>query len=165
MSTALTVGLTVGKKMIAQRQRYVEKVIGFVHKLLTAKGTVLQQETHSSHHYALRELKFEGFTFTDEGSFTMFGGDEVTILYKSWLVFKAKYHDIKEVEVEQFDITMSCPDWRTPLNKLMHLGVPRIAAKIDSEQKRADTQFLKNMQTDTVQKQLRKEMERLRLVV
>jgi hypothetical protein len=47
----------------------------------------------------------------------------------------------------------------------MHLGVPRIAAKIDSEQKRADTQFLKNMQTDTVQKQLRKEMERLRLVV
>jgi hypothetical protein len=150
--------------MIAERQRYVEKVIRFVHDLLNAKGKVLKHETHSSHMYSLRELKFEDFTFTDEGSFTMFGGDEVTICYKSWLVFQVKYHDIKEAEVEQFDTTMPCPDWQTPLKKLMRRGVTRIAAKIDRANKRMEAHYLKDIQIGEKAKQLRKEMERLRLV-
>jgi hypothetical protein len=59
---------------------------------------------------------------------------------------------------------MPCPDWQAPLRGLMRSGVTRIAAKIDREKKRADVRFLKDMQIGAAQKQLRKEMERLRLV-
>jgi|HubBroStandDraft_1064217.scaffolds.fasta_scaffold132079_5 hypothetical protein len=150
--------------MIAERQRYVEKVIRFVHDLLNAKGKVLKHETHSSHMYSLRELKFEDFTFTDEGSFTMFGGDEVTIHYKDWLVFQVRYHDIKEVEVQQFDITMPCPDWQTPLKKLIQRGVTRISAKIDRANKKTVARLQRDVAVGVEASKLRKEMERLRLV-
>src|SRR5271157_3476717 len=150
--------------MIAERQKFVEKAVRFVHDLLTAEGKVLKHETHSSHMYSLRELKFEGFTFTDEGSFTMFGGDEVTIRYQGWLVFQVKYHDIKEAEVEQFDLTMPCPDWQTPLKKLMRLGIPRISAKIAAVKKKYEAKSNKDFKALMVHEQLRKEMERLRLI-
>jgi hypothetical protein len=152
------------EKLIAERQKFVEKVIRFVHDLLTAKGKVLKHETHSSHMYSLRELEFEGFRFRDEGSFTMFGGDEVTIYFQGWRVFEVEYHDMKEVSVKEFDLTMPCPDWQTPLKKLMRLGIPRIAAKIDRAKAKVNVQYLKDIQIGTAQKQLRKEMERLRLV-
>ena len=153
------------KKLITERQTFIEKVVPFVHELLNAQGTVLKHETHSAHMYAFREFKFEGFTFQDEGSLTMFGGDEVTIFYQGWLVFKVRYHDIKEAEVKEFDHSLPCPDWRTPLKKLMQRGVSRISAKLAAVKKKAETKYQKNVQVDAVQKQLQKEMERLRLVI
>jgi len=152
------------KRLIVQRQKFVEKVIQFVHDLLRAKGSTIKYEQHSAHTYHLREMEFDGFKFQDEGSFTMFGGDGVTIWYKGWKVFEVEYHDLKEVTVKEFDLTMPCPDWQAPLRGLMRSGVTRIAAKIDREKKRADVRFLKDMQIGAAQKQLRKEMERLRLV-
>lgn len=150
--------------MIAERQRFVEKVIRFVRDLLNAKGKVLKHETHSAHMYSLREMEFEGFKFQDEGSFTMFGGDGVTVWYRGWKVFEVEYHDLKEVTVKEFDLTMPCPDWQTPLKSLMRRGVTRIAAKIDRANKRMEAHYLKDIQIGEKAKQLRKEMERLRLV-
>ena len=152
------------KRLIAERQKFVEKVIRFVHDLLTAKGKVLKHETHSAHMYSLREMEFEGFKFQDEGSFTMFGGDGVTIWYRGWLVFEVEYHDLKEVTVKEFDLTMPCPDWQTPLKKLIRRGVKQIAARIDREKAKVNAQYLKDIQIGNAQKQVRKEMERLRLV-
>ena len=37
------------KKLITERQTFIEKVVPFVHKLLNAEGTVLKHETHSAH--------------------------------------------------------------------------------------------------------------------
>jgi hypothetical protein len=149
------------EKLIAERQKFVEKVIRFVHELLNAEGKVLKRETHSSHMYALREMEFEGFRFRDEGSFTMFGGDEVVVYFQGWKVFEVKYHDIKEAEVKEFDISMPCPDWQTPL---MRQGVTRIAAKIDQAKKKSEALYEKDLQIGSAQNRLRKEMERLRLV-
>jgi hypothetical protein len=70
------------EKLIAERQKFVEKVIRFVHDLLNAEGKVLKHETHSSHMYSLREMEYGGFRFRDEGSFTMFGGDEVVVYFQ-----------------------------------------------------------------------------------
>lgn len=152
------------EKLVAERQKFVEKVISFVHDLLRVKGSTIKYEEHSAHTYHLREMEFQGFKFQDEGSFTMFGGDGVTIWYQGWKVFEVEYHDLKEVTVKEFDLTMPCPDWRTPLKKLMRRGVKSIAAKIDRAKARADAQYEKDIQIGTSQKHLRKEMERLRLV-
>ncbi len=156
--------MSQAEKLIAERQKFIEKVIRFVHELLNAEGKVLKHETHSSHYYRLRELEFEGFRFRDEGSFTMFGGDEVVIYFQGWKVFEVRYHDIKEAEVKEFDLTMPCPDWQTPLKKLMRRGVKQITAGIDRARARVGAQYLKDIQIGNAQKQLRKEMERLRLV-
>ena len=153
------------KRLIAERQRFVEKTIKFVHELLNAEGKVLKHETHSCHMYSLRELQFEGFKFMDEGSLTMYGGDIVTIYFQGWKVFEVRYNDLDKAEVKEFDLTMPCPDWQSPLKKLMRLGVPRIAARIDKAKKRAEALYEKDIQIGAAQKQVRKEMERLRLVV
>jgi hypothetical protein len=152
------------EKLIAERQAFVEKIVRFVHDLLNTEGKVLKHETHSSHMYSLREMEYQGFRFRDEGSFTMFGGDEVVIYFQGWKVFEVRYHDIKEAEVKEFDLTMPCPDWQTPLKKLMRQGVTRIAAKIDQAKKKSEAQYQKDIGIGNAQKQLRKDMERLRLV-
>lgn len=150
-------------KQIAKRQAYVEKIIGFVHQLLTTKGKTLKHEEHSCHYYALRELKLDGFTFTDEGAFTMFGGEEVTIHYNGFKVFWVKYHNIKECEVLEFDTSMPCPDWQTPLKKLMRTGVARIAKRIEGSEKKLVTKNQNAMQQVRAQMDLEAEAHRLRL--
>ncbi len=152
------------KRLIVERQKFVEKVIRFVHELLNAEGKVLKRETHSCHMYSLRELQLEGFKFMDEGSLTMYGGDVVTISFNGWLVFEVKYHDIEEAEVLQFDLTMPCPDWQTPLKRLMRLGIPRISAKLEAAKKKFAARADKDFKAVTAHQELRKEMERLRLV-
>jgi len=148
-------------KQISDRQAFVEKVIAFVGDLLNAKGKVLKHEEHSAHCYSLHELELDGFKFQDEGSFTMFGGDGVTIWYQGWKVFEVEWHDIKKVEVKEFDTSMPCPDWRTPLKKLMRTGVARIAKKIETTEKKAAAHNQNAMQRVKAQMDLEEEARRL----
>ena len=153
------------KKLVKERQQYIEKVVNFVHNLLTGESECLKFEEHNSHCYQHRRLILDKFTFEDEGSFTMFGGDEVTIWYDGFKVFQVKYWDIKKCEVLEFDINMPCPDWRTPLNALMRNGPKRVASRAKWEKerskKKAETQNKNLMQQVKEQMELEEEARRL----
>ena len=155
--------MTTLKQQVANRQKFVERIIEFVRLLLNEKSETLKYEEHSAHTYSHRRLMFEKFTFEDEGTFTMFGGEQVTVWYDGFKVFSVKWHDLKECEVLEWDTDLPCPDWQTPLKKLMRLGPKRIVAKIDKIENKSKKENKNAMQQVKAQMDLEAEAARLHI--
>lgn len=114
---------------VAQRQRFVEKVISYAQKaIFTPKlGTIISSHEHSSHTQTAAELNdLEGFSFYSYGVYTMFGGETVKVWYHPGQhkrpevpVFEAEWWDIKKCELKHFDPSQ---EWQDALCRLMRRG-------------------------------------------
>lgn len=111
-------------KKVADRQRFLEKVTHFVHSVVAQRGQRLKYEQSSGHTYSVRELQgFLGFTFTTEGTYTMFGGQNIVIRFdsgdanaKNPIVLEVEWWDLKELHVRAFELAIP---WQRVLLRLM----------------------------------------------
>ena len=74
-----TIDSVLAKKILA-RQKFVKQLIDFAELAVREGGTVLDCQEHNSHTYINAKLEnFANFSFQARGSFSMFGGNSVTI--------------------------------------------------------------------------------------
>lgn len=109
-------------KKVAERQRFLEQVIHFVHSMVMQRGKRLKYDESSDHTYSVRELQdFCGFTFTTEGAYTMFGGQNIVVhcdgsQESKRVVLEVEWWDIKELHVHAFEPNIR---WQRSLLRLM----------------------------------------------
>lgn len=70
------------EKKVLARKAWLIKIVDFVEKIVLEHGECLAYKEHSAHTFSKHELKdVRGFTFSTEGSFSMFGGENIRIWY------------------------------------------------------------------------------------
>lgn len=129
---------------VEARQRFLEQVIHFVSSVVSQRGKRLMYDQSSCHTYSVRELQnFFGFTFTTEGRYTMFGGQNIVVQYRSGAtreskrVLEVEWWDPKELRVHVFDSGMR---WQHALLRLIgnpEQSLERYDKALQREAKRA----------------------------
>lgn len=127
---------------VAARQKFIEEVLQFVGAVVFNHGTQLKYEVHNWHTYSENELKnFSGFSFYNEGSYSMHGGEMTKVWYHpgvaepkpEHLVLHVTWHELAKCEVKKFDESLG---WQRAIRPVMR-NQARIAKQKEAADKRA----------------------------
>jgi hypothetical protein len=113
-------------RRVAQRKKFVERVVLFVQKFAVECGHLTKREMGSSSCHVVWEARyFERLSFVADLGQTMFGGNDIVIRYhgpvapvnSSTIVFSVHYQaSLDDCEVKVFDMTTN---WVNDLKQLM----------------------------------------------
>jgi len=137
--------LTALERKVAARQKFIEALADFITSITCRGGKISGYQEHSCHTSMTAEVDdFKNFSFHYHGSYSMMGGETVSVWYHpdgtksaSTKVLELEWWDIAKCTVKHFDKSFR---WQRNIRRMMKTDKETVVAELKQRQAHTEEQ-------------------------